>query len=39
MIYQSPDFNGVTVEIKEILSSFIPHFIGHVITYTRCDRI
>ena len=28
-----PIFNGSTVEVWEWISNFIPHFIGHVVTY------
>ena len=31
--YPFPNFNGATVEVCKWISYFIPHFIGHVITY------
>ena len=33
--YSFPNFSGWTVEVWEWISNFIPHFIGHVITF-RC---
>ena len=35
--YPFLNFSGATVEVKEWISNFIPHFIGHVITYPRWD--
>ena len=32
-----PNFNGTTIEVGEWKSNFIPHFTGHVITYTHGD--
>ena len=32
--YPFSNFNGCTVEVWEWISNFIPHFTGHVITYT-----
>ena len=31
--YPFLNFNGATVEVNEMISNFIPHFTGHVITY------
>ena len=31
--YQSPNFNGATVEVWEWISGFTPHFIKYVITF------
>ena len=31
--YPFPNFNGCTIEVREWISKFIPHFPGHVITY------
>ena len=31
--YPFPNFNGVTVEVWEWISNFMPYFTGHVITY------
>ena len=31
--------NGWTVEVWEWINDFIPHFIGHVITYPCWDEI
>ena len=33
IIHPNSNFNGCTVEAWECMSNFIPHFIGHVITY------
>ena len=35
--YPFPNFNGATVEVWEWISIFIPHEIGHVITYPSWD--
>ena len=35
--YPIPNFNGATVEVKEWLRHFIPHYTGHVITYPCWD--
>ena len=35
--YPFLNFNGATVEVKESLGNFIPHFIGHVITYPEAE--
>ena len=35
--YAFPNFNGATVEVWECISNFIPHFTGHVITYSCWD--
>ena len=35
--YPFPNFNGCTVEVWEWISNFIPHFIGHVVTYPCWD--
>ena len=35
--YQFSNFNGVTVEVWEWISNFIPHFTGHVITHPCWD--
>ena len=32
MNYPFPNFSGTTVEIRERISNFIPHFNGHVMT-------
>ena len=32
--YPIPNFNGVTVEVWERVSNFIPCFTGHMVTYT-----
>ena len=37
MTYPFPNFNGCTVEVWEWISNFMPHFIGHVITYPCWD--
>ena len=37
IIYPFPNFNRATVEVWEWISNFIPHFIGHVITYSCWD--
>ena len=37
MTYPFPNFNGYTVEVWEWISIFIPHFAGHVITYSCWD--
>ena len=36
--YPFPNFNGTTVEIWELISNFIPHFTGRVITYPCRDK-
>ena len=33
LLIHYPNFNGCTVEVWEWISNFIPHFLGHVITY------
>ena len=35
--YPFPNFNGVTIEVWEWISNFIPHITGHVITYPCWD--
>ena len=35
--YPFLNFNGATVEVSEWIGNFIPHFIGHVITYPCWD--
>ena len=35
--YPLQNFNAATVEVWEWLSNFIPHLIGHVITYACWD--
>ena len=35
--YPFPNSNSVTVEVWEWISNFIPHFIGHSITYACWD--
>ena len=35
--YKFLNFNGSTVEVKEWISSFIPYFTVHVITYICWD--
>ena len=37
-IYPLRNFKDANVEFWEWISNFIPHFTGHVITYTRCDQ-
>ena len=37
--YSFPNFNGGTVEVWEWISNFIPHFIGHLITYSCCESM
>ena len=37
IIYQFPNFNGAAIEVWEWISNFIPHFIGHVISYPWWD--
>ena len=37
IIYSFLNFNGCTVEVWEWISNFIPHIIGRVITYPRCE--
>ena len=37
--YPFRNFNGVTVEVMEWMSNFIPHLIGHVITYPCWDWV
>ena len=32
--YPFSNFHGAAVEVWECISNFIPHFTGHVITYT-----
>ena len=34
IIYPSPNLNGATVEVWELISKFIPYVPGHVITYS-----
>ena len=36
--YPFPNFNGCTVEVWEWISSLIPHFTVHVITYSCWDK-
>ena len=35
--YEFPNFNDYTIEVREWISNFISHFIGHVITYPCWD--
>ena len=35
--YPSPNFNGAAVEVWELISNFIPHFMMDVITYPCWD--
>ena len=35
--YPFQNFNGATIEVDKWKSNLIPHFIGHVITYTCWD--
>ena len=37
IIFPFPNFNGSAVEVWEWIKYFIPHFIGHVITYLCCN--
>ena len=32
-----PNFNGATVEVREYISNFIPHFVIDKINYPCCD--
>ena len=32
------NFNGCTIEVKELISNFIPHFMVDVITYPHWDQ-
>ena len=34
IIHPLPNFNGATVEVRDWMSIFTPHFNGHVTTYT-----
>ena len=36
--YPIPNFSGTTVEIREWISNFIPHFNGHVMTDPFWDK-
>ena len=38
IIYPFPNFNGATVEVWELLSNIIPHFMMDVITYPYWDK-
>ena len=35
--YPLPNFNGATIEVREWISNFVPHFFGHGITYPYRD--
>ena len=35
--YPFPNFNGGTVEVREWISNFNPHFTEYVITYAGWD--
>ena len=37
IMYPFPNFNGTTVEVSELISNFIPHFMIDVITYPCRD--
>ena len=39
IVYPFSNFNGCTVEVWELISNFMPHFIGHVISYACWDLI
>ena len=36
--YQFSNFNGATAEVWELISNFIPHITGNVITYPFWDQ-
>ena len=38
IIYPFLNFNGCTVDVKEWISNFIPHFTMDVITYPHWDK-
>ena len=35
--YAFPNFNDATVDVWQLVSNFIPHFTGHVVTYPCWD--
>ena len=37
IIYPFPNLNIYTIAVWEWISNFIPHYVMHVITYTRWD--
>ena len=37
IIHPFPNFNGCTVDIWELISNYIPHFTGYVITFPCWD--
>ena len=39
LLHPFPNFNGATIQVREMISHFIPHFTGHVTTYPWRDYI
>ena len=37
--YPFPNFNSATIEAYEWISNFIPHFTGHMITYSCLSQV
>ena len=35
--YPFPNFNSTVIEVWKLISNFIPHFTGHVVTYPCWD--